>query len=107
MAPPRPAIEDRVSPLLIGFALVGAGLVAGGAGFTVLYVCRQGEDCHSDATTAVGWALAAPGVPPVVIGAVFIGIGLSDDDKKASTSRIKVAAGMLPGGATGGFSMAF
>ena len=87
---------------------LGVGLVAGGAGFTVLYVCREGEECHSDATTAVGWLLAAPGVPPVVIGAVLIGIGLSDDDdKKASTPRINVTAGTLPGGGTAGLSVTF
>jgi hypothetical protein len=64
------SVDDDL--FLAGFLLVGAGLLAGGAGFTILGICSQEDEDCSDALLGVGWALAAPGIPPVVIGLGFI-----------------------------------
>jgi hypothetical protein len=68
---PVPSVRDNT--FLIGLGLTGAGLVLGGAGIAVLYVCREGTDCHQDkGLQAAGWVLAAPGLIPLVVGLVLI-----------------------------------
>ena len=63
------ASDAKGSMFLIGLGLTGAGLLLGGAGFAVLYACREGTECHSDKTLqTAGWVLAAPGVIPLAIG---------------------------------------
>lgn len=65
--------DSRGTALLIGLGLVGAGVTLGGAGFAVLYACREGTNCHQDKTVqTVGWVLAAPGILPLVVGAVLV-----------------------------------
>jgi hypothetical protein len=78
-APLASLVAPRVEPLstdddlfFAGFFLVGAGLLAGGAGFTILGICSQDDEDCSDTLVGVGWALAAPGIPPVVIGLGFL-----------------------------------
>lgn len=71
-APLDPVAPVRGSTVLIGLSLVGAGLVLGGAGFAVLYLCREGTGCHNETTTIVGWVLAAPGLVPLAIGLIML-----------------------------------
>ena len=68
---PVPLLPDPVAPvraatqgsfLLLGLGLTLGGLVLGGAGFAVLYLCREGTGCYNNTTTIVGWVLAAPGI---------------------------------------------
>ncbi len=75
LAPPaalNPVNHVKGSVVLIGLSLVGAGLVLGGAGFALLYVCREGQGCHNQGTTIAGWVLAAPGILPLVVGAIML-----------------------------------
>lgn len=60
------------SLFLLGLGLTAGGLVLGGAGFAVLYVCRSGTACYSDTTTVIGWVLAAPGIIPLTVGLIMI-----------------------------------
>jgi len=53
---------------LLGLGLAAGGLVLGGAGFAVLYACREGTTCYSEPVTVLGWVLAAPGLIPLAIG---------------------------------------
>lgn len=85
-----------------GLLLLLGGLVASGAGFAVLYSCREGESCHNDTTTTVGWVLAAPGIPPIALGALFLWL-----DKGGPSSRtiynqpalpVTFTAGPIPSG---------
>jgi hypothetical protein len=55
-----------------GLLLLGGGILTAAPGLTILYVCREDEPCHSDTSTAVGWALAAPGIPAIALGALFL-----------------------------------
>src|SRR4051812_2353476 len=65
----NPVADTKGGMFLVGLGLTAAGLVLGGAGFGILYACREGEQCHDDKTlNIVGWALAAPGVVPLAIG---------------------------------------
>ncbi|MBS1148828.1 MAG: hypothetical protein H6Q89_526 [Myxococcaceae bacterium] len=77
--PPSPAAPIRAatsgSLVLLGLGLTGAGLVLGGAGFAVLYVCREGTTCFNNTTTTVGWVLAAPGIIPLVVGVAILYFG--------------------------------
>jgi hypothetical protein len=76
---PSPAAPIRAatsgSLLLLGLGLTGAGLVLGGAGFGVLYLCREGTTCHNNTSTTVGWVLAAPGILPLVVGIAILYFG--------------------------------
>ena len=74
-APLRPRYVSgggSASALLIGLGLVAGGLVLGGAGFAVLYLCQAGSACYSETTTIIGWVLAAPGIIPLTIGAILV-----------------------------------
>src|SRR5262245_3468784 len=62
----------------VGLILLGGGLVASAGGFALLYACRSGESCHNDTTTTLGWVLAAPGLPPIALGALFLLIAKPD-----------------------------
>ncbi len=73
VAPIRAA--TTTSFLLLGLSLTGAGLVLGGAGFAVLYLCREGTACHNNTNTTVGWVLAAPGILPLVVGVAILYFG--------------------------------
>lgn len=77
--PPNPLEPVRVatkgSLVLLGLGLTGAGLVLGGAGFAVLYLCREGTGCHNSTTTTVGWVLAAPGIIPLIVGVAILYFG--------------------------------
>ena len=69
----NPVRDTKASLFLVGLGLVGAGLVLGGAGFAILYVCREGQQCHSDRTLqTAGWVLAAPGVIPLAVGLLLV-----------------------------------
>src|SRR5262245_17201166 len=69
----NPVSDTKASLFLVGLGLVGAGLVLGGAGFAILYVCREGQACHADkGLTTAGWVLAAPGLIPLAVGVVLI-----------------------------------
>lgn len=57
---------------LLGLGLAAGGLVLGGAGFAVLYGCREGTPCFGDVTTVIGWALAAPGIIPLGVGLIMM-----------------------------------
>lgn len=77
LAPAPPAALNPLNPVrgsavLLGLSLVGAGLVLGGGGFAVLYLCREGTGCHNETTTTVGWVLAAPGIIPLAIGLIML-----------------------------------
>lgn len=72
-APIRAATSGSL--VLVGLGLTGAGLVLGGAGFAVLYLCREGTTCHNNTTTIVGWVLAAPGIIPLVVGVAILYFG--------------------------------
>ena len=77
LAPAPPAALNPLNPVrgsavLLGLSLVGAGLVLGGGGFAVLYLCREGTGCHNETTTIVGWVLAAPGIIPLLVGAIIL-----------------------------------
>jgi len=56
------AHDTGTNLFMIGLGLAAGGLVVGGAGFAVLYACREGTTCHNRDTTVLGWVLAAPGV---------------------------------------------
>jgi hypothetical protein len=77
--PPSPLAPVRAatsgSLLLLGLGLTGAGLVLGGAGFAVLYACREGTSCYNSTTRTVGWVLAAPGIIPLVVGVAILYFG--------------------------------
>ena len=77
--PPDPVEPIRAassgSLLLLGLGLTGAGLVLGGAGFAVLYLCRDGTGCYNNTTTTIGWVLAAPGIIPLVVGVAILYFG--------------------------------
>ena len=64
--------DTRSSLFLLGLGLVGVGLVSGGAGLAILYYCPTGSTCYSDALYYTGWALAAPGLIPLAIGALLV-----------------------------------
>lgn len=85
---------------LIGFGLVGAGLVAGGAGFSVLGYCSDEDNPCSDAVIGVGWGLAAPGIPPLLIGAFFVWAGSETADAPATRgwAGVNVDVQSVPGG---------
>ncbi|GEM_PF-3443242 len=76
---PSPAAPMRAaasgSLVMLGLGLTGAGLVLGGAGFAVLYLCREGTTCNSPTTTTVGWVLAAPGILPLIVGIAILYFG--------------------------------
>jgi hypothetical protein len=74
---------------LAGLGLTAAGLLLGGAGFAVLYVCREGQSCHDDKTLqTLGWALAAPGVLPLAVGLLLLYITVG--------RQSRVAMGVMP-----------
>jgi hypothetical protein len=107
-----PISDARGGMFLTGLALVGAGLVLGGAGFAILYVCREGQSCHSDkGLITAGWVLAAPGVIPLGIGLLLIYISSGGKAKIAEAVRpsrpglVSVGLVPLPGGGavTGAF----
>jgi hypothetical protein len=97
------AVSDtKASFFLIGLGLTGAGLLLGGAGFGVLYACREGQQCHDDKTLqTVGWVLAAPGVVPLAIGLIMLYISVGGKSGGGSHAASSVALGLqpVPGGA--------
>lgn len=56
----------------VGLGLLGGGVLTSAPGFAVLAACKEGKPCHSDATEAIGWLLAAPGIPPILVGLFFV-----------------------------------
>lgn len=66
---------DSSDLVLNGLLLVGAGLVAGAAGFAIMAACPQGGRCYSDTLNTVAWVLAAPGLIPIVVGVFLIYLG--------------------------------
>ncbi len=114
VAPAPVARAAEGGALLLGLALMGAGLVLGGAGFAVLYACRSGTACYGDTTQIVGWALAAPGVVPLVVGGVIVYGVTQSNGRRASGPRGRprlaewgVTAGPIPGGAFAGVTVTF
>ncbi len=96
-----PGSSLRGNMFLWGLGLVGAGLALGGAGFAILYVCREGQQCHQDkGLTTTGWVLAAPGIVPLAVG-LFL-MYLSSGSSKSVHAATPVASfdvAPLPGGA--------
>jgi hypothetical protein len=74
-----------------GLILLLGGLATSAGGFGILYACREGESCHNDTTTALGWVLAAPGIPPIGLGLLFLWL-----DKGGSLSRTVYNEPRLP-----------
>ena len=113
--PPPPSYPAPLSPVareaeahffLLGLGLAAGGLVLGGAGFTVLYACREGTTCYSEPITVLGWVLAAPGLIPLTIGIIMMWAvsGTSSSRvavPRGTTARWAFALSPLPGG--GGF----
>lgn len=80
--PPSPLAPVKAvtqgSLMLVGLGLTLGGLVLGGAGFAVLYLCREGTSCYSQTDNTVrivGWVLAAPGIIPLVVGVAILYFG--------------------------------
>src|SRR4051812_19615597 len=67
-----PVDHAKTDLFLLGLGLTAGGLALGGVGFAVLYVCREGETCHNQTMTYVGWGLAAPGVLPLAAGLIIL-----------------------------------
>jgi len=89
---------------LLGLGLAVAGLVLGGGGFAVLYGCREGTACHGDATTVLGWALAAPGIIPLAVGLIMMyasrdGHGRVEVTPSSSAGQWALGVSVLSGGA--------
>ncbi|MFO0598895.1 MAG: hypothetical protein U0228_26545 [Myxococcaceae bacterium] len=90
---PRPYVPAPVrhsgsgSLLLLGLGLTAGGLVLGGAGFAVLYVCRAGTACHNDTTTVIGWVLAAPGIIPLTVGLIMIWLSTGSSARVMAPAR--------------------
>lgn len=97
---PAPVMSHSSGSLfLIGLGLAAGGLVLGGAGFTVLYLCRTGTACAGDAATTVGWVLAAPGVIPLAVGLVMMWLGSGSSmrvQSPAVNSGLRWAFGFTP-----------
>ena len=68
-------VPDSSDLVLNGLLLVGAGLVAGAAGFGIMAACPRGGACYSDTLNTVAWVLAAPGIIPIVVGMFLIYAG--------------------------------
>lgn len=106
-----PVSDAKGGMFLVGLGLVGAGLVLGGAGFAVLYVCREGQSCYGDQTLrTAGWILAAPGIIPLAVGLflLYLSVGGKGGGGGRVHSSAPVSLGFvpLPGGgglATGAF----
>ena len=75
----------------------------GGAGFAVLYGCREGTGCYGDATTVLGWVLAAPGIIPLTVGSIMMYASSGNSGRvgvpTASTQRWAVGVSPLRDGA--------
>ncbi|MBL8917172.1 MAG: hypothetical protein JNM17_41090 [Archangium sp.] len=72
ISPAAPVVRHaRADLFLLGLGLAAGGLVLGGAGFAVLYVCYAGGGC-SDGITVLGWLLAAPGIIPLTVGLIMM-----------------------------------
>lgn len=96
--PAAPIAHARADFFLIGLGLAAGGLVLGGAGFAVLYGCREGTGCYGDVTTAIGWILAAPGVIPLTIGLIMMYASSGSSGRVAlpSSSSQRWAVGLSP-----------
>ncbi|HEV8321667.1 MAG TPA: hypothetical protein VG389_08650 [Myxococcota bacterium] len=72
---------DRIHPdlLLPGLGLMAGGIVAGAAGFMLLYFCDPAGviGCYDPTLNVVGWVLAAPGIIPLAIGSILVYISLN------------------------------
>lgn len=92
------------SSFVLGLGLTVGGLVLSGGGFAVLYGCRNGTECHGDGTTALGWALAAPGIIPLVVGLIVMYASIGDRERvevtpSSSAGQWALGVSVLPGGA--------
>jgi hypothetical protein len=62
----------------------------------VLYVCREGQQCHDDKTLqTVGWALAAPGVIPLAIGLFLLYLTVGGKSGRIAMGVMPIANGGL------------
>lgn len=88
----------------IGLGLLAGGLLTSAPGIAILAACKEGKPCHNDATTAIGWMLAGPGIPPIVFGIFFIWLdkphGRNNlyNAPKTRPLPLQVTAGPLPSG---------
>lgn len=111
-SPSAPVVRTSADFFLLGLGLAGAGLVLGGVGFAVLYLCREGTTCAGNTSLYIGWALAAPGVLPLVVGLAMMyfssgGKARADRETAASASRWVLTAAPIPGGGMVGGGFAF
>jgi hypothetical protein len=90
---------------LIGLGLAAAGLVLGGAGFAILYLCREGTDCHQDRTLqTVGWVVAAPGIIPLAVGLFLMYISVGGKGGGGTHGASAVSFGLVPLSGGGAFA---
>ena len=96
---------DHVRPnlLLTGLGLMAGGLIAGAAGFVILYYCDPVGtlDCADKGKQVLGWVLAAPGVLPLAIGSILVYISVDSRGGYAAAPRpglVAFSAAPLPGG---------
>ena len=89
---------------LIGLGLFAGGLLTSAPGIAILAVCKEGKPCHSDAATAIGWALTVPGLPPIALGMLFVWLDKPSSRAVYNTPQtppagsLRFAAAPLPGG---------
>ncbi|MFT3841631.1 MAG: hypothetical protein QM723_31875 [Myxococcaceae bacterium] len=95
-----PVRDSKGALFLAGLGLTAAGLILGGAGFAVLWFCGEGSSCHSENTTIIGWALAAPGILPLVAGIIILYITLDGGRRGGRLAEL------LPGGDDWAITMA-
>jgi len=104
----NPVRDFKTSLFLVGLGLTGAGLVLGGAGFAILYLCREGTSCYGDqGLRTAGWVLAAPGIIPLAVGLVLIYItvgGRSGGGGAKIHGAAPVSLGFVPLPGGGGFA---
>jgi len=110
---PSRGLEHMHPNLLIaGLGLMAGGIVAGAAGFTLLYLCDPVGTigCYDQALNVVGWVLAAPGIIPLAVGSILVYISLNSSTRySAAPPRALTAMYVtpVPGGALVGTSVTF
>jgi hypothetical protein len=105
---------DHMQPdmLILGLGLMAGGIVAGAAGFTLLYLCDPvGQiGCYDQALNVTGWVLAAPGILPLAIGGILVYIAVNSPRRYSAAPPRALTAmyvSPVPGGAMVGTTLTF
>ena len=105
---------DHLHPdfLIAGLGLMAGGIVAGAAGFTLLYFCDPvGQiGCYDSGLNVVGWVLAAPGIIPLAIGSIMVYIAVNSSSRYSAAPPRALTAmyvSPVPGGAMVGTTLTF